>query len=274
MPDKFVELYPDKTIIDAILDSSSLVLCEDITYTDLKQLQDNKELIPGMQYRIIDYDCMTAALNTRSEHHSFDIIVVADSSISINENARAINHEGDEYFNNCKLSAWQLKYCIDNDTDRFGWADSNGKGVIYYMKDEFDNECPYDFKNITFNLGYILNSDVISLSDNTDISIEDKYVYTFNKGISSTEDISTIDMSLSDINYVHNNKIDNNYCIATGGGSHCGCGGGNTVIDGNAEDTYTFERTEILQLPLIVILGVNVYANTFGVDCCGNVFYD
>jgi hypothetical protein len=25
-----------------------------------------------------------------------------------------------------------------------------GKGVIYYMKDEYSNECPYDFKNIMF----------------------------------------------------------------------------------------------------------------------------
>ena len=40
---------------------------------------------------------------------------------------------------------------MDNDTNRFGWTDeSNGKGVIYYMKDEWNNECPYDFKNIQF----------------------------------------------------------------------------------------------------------------------------
>ena len=28
-------------------------------------------------------------------------------------------------------------------------ANSN-QGVIYYMKDEFNNEAPYDFKNIQF----------------------------------------------------------------------------------------------------------------------------
>jgi hypothetical protein len=55
------------------------------------------------------------------------------------------------YFLNSNLDAWELKYCIDNDTNRFAWADSeNGKGVIYYMKDEWNNECPYDFKNIQF----------------------------------------------------------------------------------------------------------------------------
>jgi hypothetical protein len=44
-----------------------------------------------------------------------------------------------------------LKYCLDNDTTRFEWADANnGKGVIYWMRDEFGNEAPYDFKNIQF----------------------------------------------------------------------------------------------------------------------------
>lgn len=47
--------------------------------------------------------------------------------------------------------AWELKYCIDNDSSRFAWADEeDGKGVIYYMKDGHGNECPYDFKNIQF----------------------------------------------------------------------------------------------------------------------------
>lgn len=56
-----------------------------------------------------------------------------------------------DYFSNSDLASWEIKYCIDNDTTRFGWADTtNGKGVIYYMKDEFNNECPYDFKNIMF----------------------------------------------------------------------------------------------------------------------------
>jgi len=31
----------------------------------------------------------------------------------------------------------------------------NGKGVIYYMKDEFGNECPYDFKNIVYINGQL-----------------------------------------------------------------------------------------------------------------------
>lgn len=48
------------------------------------------------------------------------------------------------------MNAWELKYCLDNDKALFDWADTNGKGVIYYMKDEYGNEAPYDFKNVQF----------------------------------------------------------------------------------------------------------------------------
>lgn len=49
------------------------------------------------------------------------------------------------------LAAWKIKYCLDNDVKRFTWAgNADGKGVIYWMKDEWENECPYDFKNILF----------------------------------------------------------------------------------------------------------------------------
>lgn len=71
------------------------------------------------------------------------------------------------YFKDCKLNTWELKYCFSNDIERFDWADSEkGKGVIYYMKDEWGNECPYDFKNIKFN-----NSFTFSSGDSTDMSL-------------------------------------------------------------------------------------------------------
>ena len=48
------------------------------------------------------------------------------------------------------MNAWELKYCLDNDKDLFDWAETEGRGVIYYLKDEFGNEAPYDFKNAMF----------------------------------------------------------------------------------------------------------------------------
>lgn len=125
------------------------------TYAELKSMRDNGTLTPGMWYRITDYVCTTTQSNTISAGNKFDVIVLATGTNSLSEQARAINHtpQGGEtdYFANSNLSAWQIWYCLDNDTTRFTWADStNGKGVIYRMIDEWGNECGYDFKNIMY----------------------------------------------------------------------------------------------------------------------------
>ena len=122
-----------------------------ITYAELVALRGSSSLVAGMQYRITDYACTTTQENTQSAGHPFDVIVTADSENTLNEKARAIQHEGDTYFVDCNLSAWKIWYCLDNDSTRFAWADStNGKGVIYRMIDEWNNDVPYDFKNIQF----------------------------------------------------------------------------------------------------------------------------
>ena len=123
---------------------------ENITYSELASMAENGKLVPGKHYRITDYVTTTAKSSTSSAGHQFDLIVVAISETKISENAYADIHENDQYFKDCALHAWSLKYCLKNDETRFSWADDNGKGVIYYMKDEWGNECPYDFKNILF----------------------------------------------------------------------------------------------------------------------------
>lgn len=76
-----------------------------ITYSELVTLRDNGQLIPGQQYRITDYMTTIIQENTRSANHQFDIIVTADSEITLNEKARAIQHEGDAYFDGVDLKA-------------------------------------------------------------------------------------------------------------------------------------------------------------------------
>lgn len=132
------------------------------TYSQVKALRDNGELIPGQQYRIKNYECTTTQVNTSVVPHSFDIIVTADNETTLNENARAVVRSNDNYYttNGANLAAWEIKYSIDNDTARFGWADAtNGKGVIYYMKDEHGNSAPYDFKQIVFARYQITEAD-------------------------------------------------------------------------------------------------------------------
>lgn len=195
-----------------------------ITYAELKALRDNGELIMGRQYKIIDYVCTSTNANTQVESHPFDVIVVADSESTLNENARAALKDGDAYYNVSDVSdnileSWEIKYCIDNDSDRFAWADStNGKGVIYYMKDDRGNECPYDFKQIKFKRlkvtastlvptlvgGYVAPSVTASRSDITADEANPEYFFTFSY---KDFDDSIYDSSIRELSFVYGNVI-------------------------------------------------------------------
>lgn len=106
-----------------------------VLYKELRELRDSAKLIPGMSYRITDYVATTSDPESRSANHPFDIIVTADDTKTLNENARAIQHKGDEYFKNCNLAAWKLKYCIDNDQNRFIWAIQDFDGYEIVLSD-------------------------------------------------------------------------------------------------------------------------------------------
>lgn len=164
----------------------------EITWQELKNLRDNSQLSAGSLYRITDYQCTTAQRDTRSAGNQFDIIVLALTNNTLSEQAWAALHEGDTYFANSNLSAWKLWYCLDNDTTRFAWADNssgNGRGIIYRMIDEFNNDVPYDFKNIQFK-------DPIDSSDTN-------YYYTF----ASKRGANNTDLSLSITSRIYNNSM-------------------------------------------------------------------
>lgn len=162
-----------------------------ITWQELKDLRDNGQLIPGQQYRIIDY--VTTVRNdgkyeeARSAGHQFDVIVTADSGNVLNENARAALHENDTYFANSNLSGWKLKYCIDNDTNRFEWADiENGKGVIYEMEDEFNNVLFYDFKNIQYKIYKVSDQWQREKLDGKYVGINSYKIYSSQRDLASS----------------------------------------------------------------------------------------
>ena len=178
-------------------------------------------------------------LTTIDENNHTIIIQSAYSSDELTEENLTYN-----YFQNSKLEAWKVWYCLDNDTDRFAWADDGetptitidvddivcpripqadiegkyawaynsdvndpiytdtktpkigdgvyvyadgvfsqdylavsvngfGRGVIYRLIDEFNNDVAYDFKSIQF---------VRKLTDgeyDADTGT-DTWVYTFN----------------------------------------------------------------------------------------------
>ena len=86
-------------------------------WAQLKDARDAGNLIPGQYYRITDYVTTVngaTITNARSAGHPFDLLLRADSADTLNEQAWAVKHEGDTYFKDARLEAWQLKYRLDN----------------------------------------------------------------------------------------------------------------------------------------------------------------
>ena len=145
----------DKPTSKVVQDAPTQITKTDISYSDLLFLRNNGILQAGHFYCITDYVATTVQRNTRASKHRFNVIVQAVTNYELSEVAKVCAIDGDDYFAKNKLNAWEIKYCLDNDTGRFAWADAvNGKGVIYHMCDENGNSAPYDFKNILFGDNY------------------------------------------------------------------------------------------------------------------------
>ena len=111
-----------------------------VKYGELKAIKDAGNLIPGQYYRITDYvTTVNEPLNpnARSAGHQFDILVRADSATVLNEQAWAVKHNGDTYFDGARLEAWELKYRLDN----VQWSKQTGTYVT-------DEENGYTFQVI------------------------------------------------------------------------------------------------------------------------------
>lgn len=244
----------------------------EITYSELKTLRDGGNLVAGMQYRITDYICTVANdENAMVESHPYDIIVIADSESVLNENARAMLKDNDNYYHvagwtDAVLGNWKLKYCLDNDTNRFQWADTvNGKGVVYYLKDDKNNECWYDFKQIKFKRyqitsfsaassleGFYIAPDAVPESGMT-VDNENPYWFFTFSGFNPENENAIIDTSINANTLVQDNTIkDYRY--------------------------YPLEDEEVFYpmsyLSRNVFIGYECYSNTIGEMCYSNTFGD
>ena len=250
-----------------------------ITYLDLVNLRNNGKLIPGQQYRIIDYITTTIQENTQSARHQFDIIVLALTENELCEEAYAAIHEGDTYFTNSNLSVWKLWYCLDNDTTRFAWADTtDGTGVIYRMIDEFGNECPYDFKNIQF-ARWELSNPVGYKNDYDDKNWRDNWV-SDSRYNSLKQGLYGLNGSTKNFYYGVNENVGYNYykveytisssptyCYTFGKDSDYSLTGSNYS---NVIKEYKYNAK--IRLNNIVFLSNSCYNNTFGTGCYNNTF--
>lgn len=230
--DKIKTLEPDPNIVET-------------SWLNLKVLRDWGKLTPGTFYRITDYITTTIQENTRSAGHQFDIIATALDESTLSEEVKVIKHQGDEYFLNANLNAWQVWYSLDNDTDRFAWADvENGKGVIYKMIDEWNNECPYDFKNIQF-----LNEEVYYYTFNWNDELLKNYDLTLKQII--TDNSTWSEFAGNNIIKAYYDSIDEKLVQIL-----------NNIIFKNYENAYCFDNA----------FGINCFNNIFGNNACHNKF--
>ena len=234
-----------------------------ITYADLVALRTASQLVPGTTYRITDYSTTTSTTNTQSAGNVFDLLVVADDVNKLNENARAIQHSGDTYFANCKLEAWKIKYCLDNNTAKFEWASSSGKGVIYEMEDEWGNKCGYDFKNIQFKRYAITTLTSTLMEGNGLTSLQSSLVYNS----SSPYVAMAVDAVVPSI-YGCTATIDANTFQWKYTFNNTGAAASDASLDGSARCNDIGARivSKVFKLNNITLLGA-CYSNKIGEDC-------
>lgn len=172
----------------------------EITHSELVNLRDSSGLVQGNKYRITDYN---AVFNTlRSAGHQFDIVVEALSPSKLSEKASAMIHEGDVYFKNSHLDLWTVYYSLDNDTSRFKEASASGKGFIWRLIDEYNNDVCFDFKNALFTMS---GSDFPFITS-SDGSL-DFYLFSYNTGTGFASQSNIIDLSTTNPSNVSNNLV-------------------------------------------------------------------
>lgn len=161
-----------------------LDLIQKVTHQELIDLKYNGELIPGQQYQITDYFATASADNLRTEKHRFDIIVTATSTISVSEDAKACSNDSEGYFDDCNLSAWEVKYCLDNDIDRFPWAGNRGGELTEWIEAEYaiaidvndESECDASHKSDDIFKWWGYNDDdILCIYKTSDSVLEYKY---------------------------------------------------------------------------------------------------
>lgn len=112
------------------------------TYSELKNLRDSGKLVPGVMYRITDYQCTTAQEGTRSAGHQFDVIVQAISESVLSEDAKAVQH---------KFEIPEEAYNVTGETDLIHFGQEEYQGVVYQRYTTLDMDLINGYYLIDFN---------------------------------------------------------------------------------------------------------------------------
>lgn len=228
-------------------------------------------------YQLIPGNTNTAVYrfsNLENKEYFFRILFAKPTSSSGNVSLKVeIIDYSKPYLAGVDVSKWQAKYSLDNDITKYGWADTtNGKGVIYYLKDEWDNECYYDFKNIKFKRTkeWVNLRSALTTNNEVNFSTEEteRFLYTF--------DYNGTDDSLNTGRYKceHNSigKCMSGKVIILNDTIFLGNGNSNNKLgENNKNNTFGFDTYNN-------IIGVNFQGNVlpckFTYNIIGNGFQD
>lgn len=216
---------------------------------------------------------------TVPESGNYKLVYYIDGhSEDVNSTCTVYAYEAfEKYFGNSNLSAWELKYSLDNTSKRFGWPSSNGKGHIYYMKDEFGNECSYDFKNVKYENGTYYTFDYEINGTHFDGSVKygnlcyDNRIPLDVSGANGKLDLPKIYFkNTTDTSQCHTNKLSHDsWNIIFGNGCY-----GNSV--GEKSQNISFGNNcfhNVLKCSNADNkFGDGCNSNELGVGCTGNIF--
>lgn len=140
--------------VEKILDIANQPKIIKYTHQELYDLYINKQLIPGQLYAITDYDCSYIhpsggndekfEMQVRADDVKYIILLAIDID-KFDYNVQYIREDGYAKIIECK-------YTIDPQECIFtaNMTTYSPKGAVFYMKDEYENECSYDFKHVKF----------------------------------------------------------------------------------------------------------------------------
>ena len=237
------------------------------TTEELRTLKANGNLIPGMNYKITDYNPAVTGtvhiadstvnisnqlyLKNNTKVAPFDIVLTALSTEDLSEKGFAIgkyytNREARQryngYWHNTNFTAWELNVIVDADDDRRPtWCQEEDAPVwISYMKDEWGNEAPFDFKTYGINLpdGATINETYNSKElDNNNVWLKGNrwHIFTY-----YDEDNFAYDSSLE--GYVKNVKITDWNIIIGGIINSSITGASNIIVNTNDIQDERFEN--------------------------------
>ena len=148
------------------------------TYSELVALKSSSSLKPNTEYAIMDY-CFTSNQNGQipmTNKGGFAVVVRTNENGELKHKARAMygTLTEENSFDQRGIERWELMYDIENDTSKYAWADAaTGKGVVYYLRDEWNNEAYFDFKTLAISVqGFLIgifttyNDPTIDISSN------------------------------------------------------------------------------------------------------------